>query len=203
MPSSTSTVYLNTLAVPWPTCGVVPGTTCQVLSPASVNGTAIRQRPGRQVGVERGQPARRCVDDRGAHRADGRRALDGLTRRGLRRTGAGHRLVDDHRGEHHQNGQRIRAPAIGGHEPSQPRLFAPLARPVTIGPGPSGAPADRVTQRPQRFSPLVTQHGHSTGAAHGPLGRHCPRMAQLGREDVPGAPECTARHRFCQRRRRR
>ena len=38
MPFSTSTVYRNTLAVPRPTCGVVPGTMCHVLSPASVNG---------------------------------------------------------------------------------------------------------------------------------------------------------------------
>lgn len=38
MPFSTSTVYRNTLAVPWPNWGVAPGTACHVLSPASVKG---------------------------------------------------------------------------------------------------------------------------------------------------------------------
>jgi hypothetical protein len=44
-PSSTSTVYVNTFAVPSPTFGAAPGTMCQALAPASVNGPPSGRMP--------------------------------------------------------------------------------------------------------------------------------------------------------------
>src|SRR6202040_2762114 len=58
MPFSTSTVYLKTLAVPWPNCGVPPGTICQDLSPAPVNGPPLGSTPV-------GRLASNCVRPRG------------------------------------------------------------------------------------------------------------------------------------------
>ena len=45
IPFSTSTVYLKTFAVPWPNCGVTPGTMRQDLAPASVNGPPLGSIP--------------------------------------------------------------------------------------------------------------------------------------------------------------
>ena len=45
IPFSTSTVYLKTFAVPWPTCGVTPGTTRQDLPAESVNGPPLGSIP--------------------------------------------------------------------------------------------------------------------------------------------------------------
>ena len=112
--------------------------------------------PAGRFSFERGQAARRRVQDRRAHRTDGGRPLEVLAGRRPGRAGPGHRLVDNQRGQRHEHGQCVRAPAIGGYEPAQPGV-APLPWPVAFSPhAPASASGSRCARSGSRHSSRST-----------------------------------------------
>ena len=153
IPFSTSTVYLKTFAVPWPACGVTPGTTCHDLAPASVNGPPLGSIPVGRLASYWVRPLGWSVDDHGAHGADLRRPLQRMTGRGRRRARPGDSLIEHHTGDGDQHRQRVGAPAVGRDEASQPTLLAP-ATGVTIRPDAPG-------RHPTRADPA----GHAAARA--------------------------------------
>ena len=149
--------------------------------------SAVGQDPGRQVGVELGQPLGRRADDGGADDADGRRALHRTLRlpgfgRGRR---PGERLVQHHGRENDKDGQRVGAPAVGRNEPPEPGLFAPTAAFVPVGPDPPRVTRQRVALGAQGLLPLVAQRRHATAPATPRVVGHRIRMAQTAPLALP------------------
>src|SRR6185437_10501768 len=126
------------------------------------------------------------------HRADGAdfgRTLQRMTGHGLRRAGSADGLVEHRAGDGDEYRQRVGAPAVGGHEASQPALLTPAAA-VAIRPDPPGStpPRQRITLGAQRLAPVVAKNRRPVAPA--PLGveGHFPRMAQHLLAGTLGAP---------------